>query len=55
MAKNVGTEKGAGRRIGVELADTVVILEGPPISSVAVFLGCFHVPAAFEVLRARPD
>jgi hypothetical protein len=51
----MGTEKGALSRIGVELADAVTVMEGPPISSVAVFLGCFHVLAAFEVLRACPD
>ena len=38
VAENVGTEKPAGFGVGVELAQTCVILQSPAVGNIAVFL-----------------
>jgi hypothetical protein len=55
MAKDVSAEKGPRRRIGVELAEAVTVLEGPSVRGITIFLRRFHVLATIEVLRAYSD
>ena len=50
VAKDVSTEKGPRLRIGVELAEAAIVLEGPTVCGVTVFLRRFHVLATIEVL-----
>jgi hypothetical protein len=53
VAEDVRPQERASFGVGVELAETALVLNGPPIRGVTVLLGGFYKLSIFEVL-ARP-
>lgn len=53
--EDMGPKEGARRRVAVELADAVVVLNGPAVGHVALVLRRLHVLSTSEVLGASAD